>query len=47
MITSGLGVVNPLLIVWIFNHGLFGDPPGDVPGRAACPQMHVVFSGWR
>ena len=23
-ITSGLGVVNPLLIVYIFNHGLFG-----------------------
>ena len=28
VVTSGLGVVNPLLIKWIFDNGLFGDPAG-------------------
>jgi len=44
VITSGLGVVNPLLIAWIFNKGLFGDPPGSCSG-GACPDMHVVYLG--
>ncbi len=45
VITSGLGVVNPLLIVYIFNHGLFGmgSPPTCQGG--ACPDLHVVFWG--
>ena len=44
VITSGLGVVNPLLIGWIFNQGLFGDPPGSC-GGGACPDMYVVYLG--
>jgi ATP-binding cassette subfamily B protein len=44
MLTSGLGVANPLLIKWIFDNGLFGNPPGTCQG-AACPQMHVVWVG--
>jgi ATP-binding cassette subfamily B protein len=43
-ITSGLGVVNPLLIKWIFDNGLFGDPPGICNG-GPCPQLHVVYLG--
>jgi ATP-binding cassette subfamily B protein len=45
VVTSGLGVVNPLLIVYIFNHGLFGigSPPTCQGG--ACPDLHVVFWG--
>ncbi len=44
VITSGLGVVNPLLIKWIFDNGLFGNPPGSCDG-AACPQLDVVYTG--
>ena len=44
VITSGLGVVNPLLIGWIFNQGLFGDPPGSC-GGGACPDMYVDYLG--
>jgi ATP-binding cassette subfamily B protein len=44
VITSGLGVVNPLLIKWIFDNGLFGNPPGSCQG-APCPQMDVVWIG--
>ena len=44
VITSGLGVVNPLLIKWIFDGGLFGDPPGVCRG-GPCPQLHVVYVG--
>ena len=36
VITSGLGVVNPLLIGWIFNQGLFGDRP-DPAAAARAP----------
>ncbi len=43
-LSSGLGVVNPLLIKWIFDEGLFGNPPGSCQG-GACPQMHVVYVG--
>ncbi len=44
VITSGLGVVNPLLIKWIFDKGLFGNPPPSCDG-GACPQLHVVYVG--
>src|SRR6266516_7627681 len=44
VITAGLGVVNPLLIRWIFNEGLFGKPPPMCEG-GPCPQMHVVYVG--
>jgi ATP-binding cassette, subfamily B, bacterial len=46
VITSALGVVNPLLIKWIFDHGLFGVPPQNLCLNAsACPNMHVVYVG--
>jgi len=44
-ITSGLGVVNPLLIVYIFNHGLFGLGSPPVCNGTTCPNMHVVTWG--
>jgi ATP-binding cassette subfamily B protein len=43
-VTAALGVVNPLLIKYIFDNGLFGNPPGSCQGQA-CPQMDVVFLG--
>ena len=45
VITSGLGVINPLLIKWIFDRGLFGDPPGQCMDGSACPNMHIVYVG--
>jgi len=44
-VTSGLGVVNPLMIAYIFNHGLFGlgSPPTCQGGP--CPDMHIVVWG--
>jgi len=45
VITSGLGVVNPLLIAWIFNNGLFGSPVPGTCGAAPCPDMYVVYLG--
>src|SRR5215210_5333626 len=46
VITSALGVVNPLLIMWIFDNGLFGVPPQNLcHNGAACPNMHVVYVG--
>ena len=44
VVTSGLGVVNPLLIKWIFDNGLFGDPPG-ICASGACPQLDIVYIG--
>ena len=44
VITSGLGVVNPLLIKWIFDKGLFGNPPGTCAGLS-CPQLDTVYLG--
>ena len=40
VITSALGVVNPLLIVKVFNNALFGSPLGsnDCAGRL-CPNL--------
>ncbi len=43
VITSGLGVVNPLLIKHIFDHGLFGNPAGDCGGGRVCPNIHTVY----
>jgi ATP-binding cassette subfamily B protein len=45
VVTSGLGVVNPLLIVLIFNRGLFGmGSPATCQG-GPCPDLHVIFWG--
>jgi ATP-binding cassette, subfamily B, bacterial len=43
-VTSGLGVVNPLLIKWIFDNGLFGNPAGSCAG-GPCPQLDTVYIG--
>jgi ATP-binding cassette subfamily B protein len=45
VVTSGLGVINPLLIKWIFDNGLFGNPPEVCLDGTACPNMHVVYVG--
>jgi ATP-binding cassette subfamily B protein len=46
VVTSALGVVNPLLIKWIFDNGLFGVPPENLClDGSACPNMHVVYVG--
>jgi ATP-binding cassette subfamily B protein len=45
VITSGLGVVNPLLIKWIFDNGLFGNPPGSCGGAPTCPDLGTVYLG--
>jgi ATP-binding cassette subfamily B protein len=46
VVTSALGVVNPLLIRSVFNNALFGSakavPPGSC-GGLACPNMHLLF----
>lgn len=42
--TSGLGVVNPLLIKWIFDRALFGNPPG-VCEAGACPSLDALYLG--
>ena len=44
VVTSGLGVVNPLLIKWIFDNGLFGNPPNSCAGQP-CPQLDTVYIG--
>ncbi len=44
VVTSGLGVVNPLLIKWIFDNGLFGDPAGSCSGQP-CPLLDTVYIG--
>ncbi len=40
--TSGLGVVNPLLIKKIFDQALFGNPPGTCAGKP-CPQLPTLY----
>ena len=45
VVTSGLGVVNPLLIKWIFDNGLFGNPPGTCGADQSCPQLDTVYIG--
>jgi ATP-binding cassette, subfamily B, bacterial len=44
VITSGLGVVNPLLIAKVFNNALFGNPPNsnDCAGQA-CPNLPLLY----
>lgn len=42
LVTSTLGVVNPLLIKAIFDRALFGDPPG-VCGGQACPRLGLLY----
>ena len=44
VVTSGLGVANPLLIKWIFDHALFGNPAGICEG-GACPRLHALAIG--
>jgi ATP-binding cassette subfamily B protein len=44
-VTSILGVFNPLLIVYIFNNGLFGTGSPATCKGGPCPDMHVVFWG--
>jgi ATP-binding cassette subfamily B protein len=44
VVTAALGVVNPLLIRYIFDNGLFGNPPGSCQGQS-CPQMDIVVVG--
>ena len=41
-VTSGLGVVNPVLIKVIFDKALFGNPPGSCGGQP-CPQLHTLY----
>jgi ATP-binding cassette subfamily B protein len=46
VVTSGLGVVNPLLIRAVFNNAFFG--PGTGPqagtcGGQVCPNMHLLY----
>ncbi len=41
VLTSGLGVVNPLLIKWIFDHALFGNPCDG----GSCPNLHSLYVG--
>jgi ATP-binding cassette, subfamily B, bacterial len=46
VVTSALGVVNPLLIKAVFDNALFGSakasPPGSCSGLT-CPNMHLLF----
>ena len=42
VVTSGLGVANPILIKWIFDRTLFGNPPGDC-GGFACPRLGLLY----
>ena len=42
VVTSGLGVANPVLIKWIFDRTLFGNPPGDC-GGFACPRLGLLY----
>jgi ATP-binding cassette subfamily B protein len=46
VLTSGLGVVNPVLIKEVFDKGLFGNPAGVCAG-GRCPNVHylVFYSG--
>jgi len=41
VVSSGLGVVNPLLIRAVFDNALFG-PNGDCSGQP-CPNLHLLF----
>ena len=43
IVTSGLGVVNPLLIAAVFNNALFGEPTGSCAGEA-CPNLPLLYT---
>src|ERR687892_265420 len=43
VVTSGLGVVNPLLIKAVFDNALFGDPPGMCAGGGPCPDLGLLY----
>jgi ATP-binding cassette subfamily B protein len=44
IVTSALGVVNPMLISKVFNNALFGDPSGsDNCGGATCPNLPLLY----
>jgi len=43
-ITATIGIANPLLLKYIFDNGLFGDPPGDCAGMD-CPNMSALYLG--
>src|SRR5918999_971074 len=42
VVTSGLGVVNPLLIKAVFDNALFGNPPGLCTG-GPCPDLDLLY----
>jgi len=42
VVTAALGVINPLLIKHIFDHALFGNPPGSCDG-GACPTLPTLY----
>jgi ATP-binding cassette subfamily B protein len=42
VVTSVLGIVNPILIKVIFDRALFGNPPGDC-GGLNCPQLGPLY----
>jgi len=42
VITSALGVVNPVLISKVFNNALFGKPSGNCDGQA-CPNLPLLY----
>jgi ATP-binding cassette subfamily B protein len=42
VVTSGLGVVNPLLIKAVFDNALFGNPPGTC-GGVPCPDLDLLY----
>ena len=44
VVTSALGVVNPMLISKVFNDALFGDPSGSGNcGGASCPNLPLLY----
>src|ERR671910_2101086 len=43
VVTSGLGVVNPLLIKAVFDNALFGSPPGECAGGGPCPDLALLY----
>jgi ATP-binding cassette subfamily B protein len=44
VVSSGLGVVNPLLIVAVFNNALFGNPSGSNNcAGVACPNLPLLY----
>ncbi|MGH2526298.1 MAG: ABC transporter ATP-binding protein, partial [Actinomycetota bacterium] len=42
VVTSGLGVVNPLLIKAVFDNALFGNPPG-ICADGPCPDLGLLY----